>query len=301
MSDKNFVTERKGSTYRIRRNIQKIAAKVFSKEFMTKVYYRIVIKKKLNLTNPKTFNEKIQWYKLYYCPNNELVVKCSDKYAVREYLEECGCENYLNPLINVWENTNDIDWDKLPNKFAIKCNHGCAYNIICGDKNSLNREETIKTLNRWMKDDFGLYNIEPHYDKIPKKIICEKYIETPAGNLPDDYKIYYFHGVPKLILVCSEREKKLKLSFYDLNWNVLDIGSSESDRDINKPKLLDEAIEAGKSLSKGFPFVRVDLYDCENAIIFGELSFTLAAGMADYYTEEGDICLGKMFNLPMKA
>lgn len=301
MNNTNFDTERKGRGYRIRRSIQKLAAKVLSQKIITAIYYRIVMKKKLKLTNPETFNEKIQWYKLYYCPNNELVVKCSDKYAVREYLKECGCEKYLNPLIGVWKDAQEIDWSNLPDKFAIKCNHGCSYNIICGDKKSLDKKETIRTLNRWMKDDFGLYNIEPHYDKIIKKIICEMYIETTAGDLPVDYKIYCFDGVPKLILVCSERERKLKLSFFDLDWNILNIGSSQPDRDIKKPELLDEAIGAAAKLSKGFPFVRVDLYDCETRIIFGELSFTPAAGMADYYTEEGDIYTGKMFNLPMKA
>ena len=123
---------------------------------------------KLDLKNPRTFNEKLQWLKLYYYPQNDLAVKCADKYRVREYIKDKGYENTLVPLLGVWDNVEDIDWDSLPNKFVLKCNHGCAYNIVCNDKTEFDRIKAKKQLNKWLKEDFGAFNIEPHYSNIKK-------------------------------------------------------------------------------------------------------------------------------------
>ena len=123
---------------------------------------------KLDLKNPRTFNEKLQWLKLYYYPQNDLAVKCADKYRVREYIKDKGYENTLVPLLGAWDNVEDIDWDSLPNKFVLKCNHGCAYNIVCNDKTEFDRIKAKKQLNTWLKEDFGAFNIEPHYSNIKK-------------------------------------------------------------------------------------------------------------------------------------
>ena len=123
--------ERDSVIYKLRRTTQVIAHKFVSNETMSKFYYRIVLKKKLNLDNPKTFNEKLQWMKLYYYPNNPLVVKCADKFAVREYIESRGYKDLLVPLLGSWERADDIEWEILPDKYVLKCNHGCAYNIVC--------------------------------------------------------------------------------------------------------------------------------------------------------------------------
>ena len=298
MMNKNFVTGKRGFVYLTRRSIQKLFGRVIPNELMSRFYYRLVLKKKLDLKNPKTFNEKLQWYKLVYCPNNPLVIQCSDKYKVRQYVIERGLGQYLVPLLGVWNNPDEIEWNTLPEQFVLKGNHGCAYNIICRDKETLDVSLMIKYMKCWLKEDFGLFNIEPHYDYIDKKIICEEYIQTRDGSMPDDIKIYFFSGVPKLILVATEREKKLKLTFFDTGWNMLNIGKHENASGIEKPKLLDEAIEIATKLAGDFPFVRVDLYDCNNQIILGELSFTPAAGIAAYYTEEGDRIVGDMFDLP---
>ena len=165
--------ERDSFIYKARRKIQVVAHKLFSNEFMSKLYFKIVLKEKLDLKNPRTFNEKLQWLKLYYYPQNDLTVKCADKYRVREYIKDKGYENTLVPLLGAWDNVEDMDWDSLPNKFVLKCNHGCAYNIVCNDKTEFDRIKAKKQLNKWLKEDFGAFNIEPHYSNIKKhKITC---------------------------------------------------------------------------------------------------------------------------------
>ena len=182
--------ERDSFIYKARRKIQVVAHKLFSNEFMSKLYFKIVLKEKLDLENPKTFNEKLQWLKLYYYPQNDLAVKCADKYRVREYIKEKGYENTLVPLLGAWDNVEDIDWDSLPNKFVLKCNHGCAYNIVCSDKDGFDKIEAKKQLNTWLKEDFGAFNIEPHYSNIKKhKITCEEFL----GDNLVDYKFFCFN------------------------------------------------------------------------------------------------------------
>ena len=131
--------ERDSLLYKTRRTGQVIAHKIFPNEVMSKIYFKIVLGKKLNLDSPQTFNEKIQWLKLYYFPKSNSVVKCADKYAVRDYIKNKGYENTLTPLIGSWNNTSEIDWDILPKKFVFKCNHGCAYNIVVTNKEKVDK------------------------------------------------------------------------------------------------------------------------------------------------------------------
>lgn len=166
----------RGVFYKIRRWGQVKAYRFATPEFMSRLYFRIVLGYKLNLRNPRTFNEKMQWLKLYKWPDDPIAVQCADKYAVRKYIEEHRCGQYLVDLIGVWEDVDDIDWDKLPEQFAMKCTHGCGYNIICDSKKELDMKKTIRCLKKWMKEDFGRYNVEPHYSKIKPRIICEKFL-----------------------------------------------------------------------------------------------------------------------------
>jgi len=158
--------ERDSVIYKLRRKLQIVAHKIFPNELMSKFYYRIVLYKKLNLRNPQTFNEKLQWYKLNYFPNNPLVVTCTDKYQVRNYVEKKGFGKHLTKLLGSWDDSNEIAWEELPKKFVLKCNHGCAYNILCSDKDSFDKKKATKQLNRWLKEDFGAFNIEIHYSNI---------------------------------------------------------------------------------------------------------------------------------------
>ena len=269
----------------------------YSPKTASKILFNKNQSKKLDLKNPKTFNEKLMYLKLNDYYDNELVTICVDKYRVREYIQKKGCNEILNELIGVYDNTDEIDFKKLPQKFVLKCNHGCGYNIICDNKKRLNIEETKEKLNTWMKEEYWRKYAETNYKNVEKKIICEKYLDTDAGFLPNDYKIYCFNGEPKLILVCTDRAKKTKLCFFDLDWNKLDIGSFESDAKIEKPKSLDKMIEYSKKLCVDFPFVRIDFYEYKEKPIFGEMTFSPAGCIAKYYTEEGLEELGNMLKI----
>lgn len=282
--------------YDLRRKLQMIAGNIFSPKFMSKIYFRVVMKKKLNLRNPRTFNEKIQWYKLNYCVQNENVIICCDKYRLREYLREKGLENFAVPLVGYWENSKEIDWDSLPNSFVLKCNHGCAYNIICKDKNNFDKKNAESRLSKWLKEDFGKFNAEPHYDKIKKGIVCEKYLDNGNESLID-YKIHCFNGEAKFVLICSNRvNRSVNYSYYDLDWTELNYSNTK--RNIfSKPRSLNKMIEISNILAKDFPFIRVDFYEVNGEPFIGELTFVPAGGLDNTLTKEADIEIGKLFDI----
>lgn len=251
----------------------------------------------INLDSPEGFNEKLQWLKLN--EDQKLKSICADKYAVYKYIEENHDPSILNRLIAVYSNPSEIEWDTLPQKFAMKCTHGCEYNIVTKNKDGLDRNEVERKLNGWLREKFGRRSLEPHYDLIEPKIIVEEYIESRVGLLPLDYKIYCFNGAAKLVLVCSEREDSLRLDFFDLEWNRLNIGhkKDESTKVIERPSCLDEMVRHAEALSKPFKFVRVDFYDKDGVPVFGEMTFTPAANMAMYYNDYGLRLLGGMMDL----
>ena len=281
---------------------QKKVAKIITKispTLSSKVLYRFHSHKKLNLKNPSLFNEKLMYLKLHDYMNNKLVSKCSDKIAVRDYIKKNNLETILNKVYVIVDDANYINFDALPDKFVLKCNHGCKFNIICTDKANFDEKMAVDTLNKWKKTKFGYETCEPHYFNIKPLIYAEKYIASDEGIMPNDYKIYCFNGKAKIILVCSEREKSLKRSFYDLNWNRLNYEKAEyhTNKDFEKPKNLDKMIKYANILSKPFKFVRVDFYESGNDIIFGELTFTPARCCGEVYTDEANIELGKMLDL----
>jgi hypothetical protein len=237
------------------------------------------------------------YLKFHDYKNNPLVTQCIDKYSVRQFVEKRGCGNLLNSLVGVWENVADIDWNIIPNQFALKCNHGCKMNIICDDKSKLDIVQAKNRLTAWMKDPFWNRLAEINYKGISRKIICEKYLDTESGLLPIDYKIYCFDGIPKLVLVCVGRATSLQLSFFDIEWIPLEIGVSPCDTSINKPISLPAMLDASKKLSSGFKFVRIDFYEYKNKPIFGEMTFTPAACVARYYNDFGQKLLGSFISI----
>lgn len=290
--------ERDSFLYKFRRGCQVVAHKLLPNSTMSKIYYKIVLGKKLDLKNPQTFNEKIQWLKLYYYPYNNEVVTCSDKYLVREYIEKKGYKNTLTPLLGSWNNAKDIEWDKLPNQFVLKCNHGCAYNIVVTDKSKLNKEKTIKQLNKWLKEDFGAFNIEIHYSKIKNhKVICEEFL----GENLTDYKFFCFNGEPKYIYVSTDliHDRQAHIGFFNLDGSKLPLKRDDY-ADIPKiklPKFYKEMLNISKELSQNFPFVRVDFFVTKNKFYFAELTFTPGAGMMPFNPDSYDLEWGKMLNL----
>lgn len=267
--------------------------KISNNKLGSTILYIIRTREIPHYKNPRNFNDKTMNLKFSY-QNNNLVVECTDKYEVREYIKQKKCEEILNKLYGVYEDPEKIDFSQLPNKFVLKCTHGCGYNIICKNKEKLNQKETKEQLKKWMKERYGWATGELHYTKIKPKIICEKYLCDRNGKMPLDYKIYCFNGKAICILVCSEREEKLKLSYYDLEWNRVDYEKKNwsSKKNIEKPDNLEQMIAYAEKLSKQFKFVRVDLYNDNGKIIFGELTFTPACCCAPYYSKKANLELG---------
>ena len=293
------VTVRDNFSYALRRKGQTFAYRLFGSKLMARVYYRIVMKKKLDLYNPQTFTEKINWYKLFFCPKNPLVIQCSDKYMVRSYLEQKGLGEYLSELIGVWDDPNLIDWDALPSKFALKNSNGCGYNIVCKDKACLDEKKTKKLLSKWLREHFGYYNVEPHYEAGKKRIIAERYIES--GNLlPVDYKIHCMNGIPKVIQVCDERTASVtKYIYYDMEGHPFDFGKfpSESNMDISED-MLTEMDRVCRVIALDFPYIRIDFFVNKGNLQIGELTFSPSAGLKpDLKCGNGDLIMGEMLNI----
>lgn len=271
-------------------------------EIYLKMQYKHHFGERLNLKDPKTFNEKLQWLKLhnrdpYY---NKLV----DKYLVREYIEQKIGEQYLIPLIAVYEKVDDINWDELPEKFVLKCTHGSKSNIICTDKNKLNIKEAKQKLNKWMQWNWFWYGREWPYKNVKPRIICEKLMVD--GTEPDlkDYKILCFNGEPKIVQVDYNRYKDHKRNLYDTDWNVIPVTfvyPSDSKILIKKPEKLDEMLRMATILSKNHPHLRVDFYSINNEIYFGELTFYPEAGFGTFEPNDFDKTVGTWINLPTKS
>lgn len=258
-------------------------------------------KKPLNLDNPLTFNEKIQWLKLY--DSTPIKTFLADKYKVRNYIKKVIGEEYLIPIYGVYDNSEDINFDKLPNKFVIKYNHGSGFNIIVKNKTKLNLENIKKRLNIWKKLKFGNNSVELHYRDIIPKIIIEKYMDDGTGDLKD-YKITCFNGKPEFIWIDSERYINHKRNLYDLNWNQLPYKINShypTFQSPKKPKHLKKLLNLASILSKGFATARVDFYIIKQKIYFGEITFTSTSGLDDVVPESFDKRLCSLIRLPKLA
>lgn len=263
-----------------------------------KVTYLLAKGRRINLKAPSTLEEKILWLKLNTYRENELVTICCDKFEVRNYVKENGWENILIDLIGVYKSEEDIDWSKLPEKFVLKCNHGSGFNIICKDKNKLDIEKAKSQLNSWMKEEQWKSYAEMNYKNMEKRITCEKYIETKNGHLPTDYKIYCFNGVPKAVLVIADRDGETKGSFMSTDWELLSYTEKYKANDIpEKPLSLETMLNAAASLSKPFPFVRVDFYQGNDRAIFGEMTFTPAGGLYTSQTDIEGVTMGELLEI----
>ncbi len=271
---------------------------LISRRAATEYLHRNVTGKALELRNPVEFNDKLQWLKLYW--RDPLMTLCADKYAVREYVrEKCGAA-LLNELYGVYESPDEIAWDGLPDRFVLKCTHGCGYNIICLDKGALDKAAAIKKLRGWMRKKYGKYQGETHYNGIRPKIICERYLGSETGELPADFKIYCFNGRPELILTVADRSTAVRYAMYDPDWRGVDVFNEDvlpNDR-TQRPDCFEALLEHAAALSEPFPFVRADFYVDDGKPLFGELTFTPAAGMWSHYSEYGSKLLGGMLTLP---
>ena len=262
-----------------------------------KIYYKQKMHKKLNLDNPTDFNEKIQW--LIVNKYNKKYGDLTDKYIVRKYITEKGFEDLLPKLYGIYNNADEIDLEKLPNKFVLKPNNGCGKVFVCKDKEKFDINNAKLVLNKGLNENFSLNNLEYQYSYIEPKIICEELLEDGNLELPLDYKFYCYKGKVECILLCSNREKSLKLDYYDTDWNYLNYAKKEfrSNEEHKKPKNLKQMIEIASKLSEEFEFVRVDLYNIDGKIYFGELTFSPACGLVHYNTDESLNYLGSLIKI----
>lgn len=260
--------------------------------------------KKLDIRNPQTFNEKIQWLKLYDRKSEYTMMV--DKCEVKKYVANLIGEEHIIPTLGVWESFDKIDFDKLPNQFVLKCTHDSGGVVICIDKSTLNKRAARKKLNKGLNRNYFWTGREWPYKNVMPRIIAETYLEGDVDKDLRDYKIHCFHGEPKYLQVIGKRDLSNhtgKQLFYTFGWE--DAGWAFGDYppypyELERPKHLDEMYEVAKSLSRNIKYVRVDLYEINGQVYFGEITFHPASGFYqfnDYYNEETDLMLGSLINI----
>lgn len=289
--------------------VKKISKKVMpalgtvSPTLVTRVLFRKYLGMPLNLKNPRTLNEKMQWLKLNVYNHDPKVTQCVDKYRVREYIKDCGREDLLVKLYGVWDSADEIDFDKLPTEFVLKCNHGSGSIIICRDKTQLNIDDIKRKLNAWMKEDFGIQRAEMVYKNVQRKIICEELINTQDGKAPKDYKFFCSYGIPKFLFVASDRNgEHAYFDYFSLDWEHYDVINEHphSPVPLGKPDQFQEMIKAAGDIAGDFPIVRVDLYNENGKVYFGELTFLHFGGLHPFIPAEFDTFFGDMLPLNIR-
>ena len=295
----------KDNIHFIYHKIEETIGKVFGENAQYRFIFFLRTGRYLNLKNPKDLNEKMFWLARYW--RNPLITRCSDKFAVREYLKEKGCQDILNEEYGVYKDARDIDFDSLPQKFVLKCNHGSRMNIICEDKESLNVEEAISKLNKWMAFQYGR-GTEWQYKPIDRKILVEKYLESSDGKMIE-YQIFCFNGKPMFFLVRNDLRKssidKSSLEYavsYTIDWHRVFMrkGEEKYDFTLPKPHNYDKMIEYATRFAQDFPQVRVDYYEIDDKLVFGELTFSSNGSVQSNYKRKYIKSLGTELKLPEK-
>ena len=271
--------------------------------FICKMRFRKVFGRKMDLKNPKDINEKILWLSLY--SDISEWSRMADKYAVRSYVEELGLGKCLVKLYGIWDKAEDIEWDKLPQQFVLKTNNGSGTVKLVADKTQIDIPETTKLIDSWLHKKIASSTTEFHYASIKPCVIAEELLDfsNDSNNSTSiiDYKVWCFNGKAYYVWACSNRdEEATDVALFDREWNYLPEKSvfNEHYRKqkvlVNKPKNLEEMLDVAEKLSKPFPVVRVDLYNINGHIYFGEMTFTSLGGTMDFYTQD---CLYEMGNL----
>ncbi|MBR2203660.1 MAG: hypothetical protein IJ914_05665 [Prevotella sp.] len=267
--------------------------------------FRGVLGYDISWDDPKDLNEKINWMKFNY--DTSEWTRLADKYLVRDYVKERIGETVLPQVYGAWERASDIDFEKLPERFVLKTNHGCGMVIPVKDKSILDDEGIRKKLDMWLKERYGYDTVEPHYLKIHPLIYAEELLEndTDFSSSLVDYKVFCFSGEPYCIMVCIDREigQHADFYFYDTKWDSFPphlAGKHHKDISIPKPKCLSQLLDYASKLAEGHPQVRVDFYIIKNKIYFGEMTFTSQGGYMDYISRELSYNMGQLVKLPCK-
>ena len=270
-------------------------------KFFLKIKYRIIIGKKLNLKNPQSFNEKLQWLKLY--DRNPLYTKLVDKYEVRAFIAETIGEEYLIPLYGLYKSFEEINFDELPNQFVLKPTHTSGDVYICRDKSQIDFSKLKKLVNYWLKREYYWNHREWPYKNITPRIICEKFMIDDESSELMDYKFLSFNGDIKCLFICLNRNSPygLNVDFYDMNWNLMPFERHYkcSGKKISKPKNFDKMVKFSEILSKNLTFIRVDFYEVNGKLYFGELTFYPGSGYEEFTPESYDYQLGSWMELKL--
>lgn len=273
---------------------------------LARLRYFARFKKRLNLKNPQTLNEKILYLSLK--TDTTLWTRCADKYVVRSFVEEKGLKEILIPLVGVWDNVTDIDFDKLPNEFVLKATHGSGDIVVVTDKSKLNWDDIVNTFKEDLSKRYGALESGHHYMRIVPRMIAEELIKNDEETAKTsfsliDYKLWCFNGKCHYLWACANRdEHSTEVMTYDREWNahpeysIFEDGYRHGEI-LPKPKNLEGMIEVAEKLSEDFPCVRVDLYNVAGKIYFGELTFTSYGGLQDFYTEEFQKLAGSQIDL----
>ncbi len=253
--------------------------KYLSDEQYIRIVWRLMKGKRLDLENAKSYNEKLQWLKLNY--RVPVMTELVDKDKVKDYVRKVIGEEYVIPTYGVWNNFDDIEWDKLPKQFVMKCNHDSGGNIICKDKTALDYDKARRKIEKCLKRNYYYAGREWAYKNVSPKILAEMYLEDKSGDLKD-YKIFVFNGTARLIQVDYDRYTEHKRNLYTTQWEYINASiqyPSHPEIKIAKPEKLDEMIRIAEQLAKPFPHARVDLYLVNSSIYFGEITFYHGSGM----------------------
>lgn len=255
----------------------------------------------LNLKDPKTFNEKLQWLKLYYQKDSH--TQMVDKYGMKDYVTKKVGSQYVVPLLGVWDRAEDVDFQTLPEQFVLKTTHDCAGLVICTDKSRLDIEATKQKLQRALNSNYYLRYREWPYKNVVPRIIAEKYMVDESGTQLKDYKIFCFNGEPYCVQVDFDRFQEHKKNIYSLDWKLLEFSfnfPAHPEVEITKPDTLDEMLTIAKVLSKGEPYVRVDFYSVDHRPYVGEITFFPVSGYGKFVPEKYDSIFGNLIQLPEK-
>ena len=275
-----------------------------SDEDFLKKKYSAIFHRELDLDDPKTFNEKLQWLKLY--DRRSIYTEMVDKYAAKKYVADIIGEEYIIPTLGVWDSFDDIDFDSLPDQFVLKCTHDSGGLVICKDKNTLDKNAAKKKIEKSLERDFYLSTREWPYKNVPRKVIAEKYMVDESGYELKDYKFFCFNGEVKALFIAKDRTKvgeETKFDFFDENFNHLPVtnGHPNSEPPYFCPDNFEQMKALAARLSAGIPHLRVDFYNINGKIYFGELTFYHWSGMVAFDPEEWDYTFGSWIDLPPKS
>lgn len=292
----------RGVKARVLDSVWVILQRIMPSKAYLKLKYLVVFKRRLDLKNPVTFTEKLQWLKLY--DYRKEYTKYVDKVMVKDYVSSVVGREYVIPTLGVWSSANDIDFSQLPEKFILKCNHNSGSVVICDDKSSFDTVNARKVMAGLLQDNYYLVGRETPYRYVSRRIFAEELLEMPDGGELVDYKFFCFGGKPEFLKINFDKDAVFSANYYDLNLNLLPFGevwpAPDPSREFVKPANFDRMIEIATKLSARIPFARIDLYNVGGKIYFGEITLYPTSGFGPFNDYEWDVRLGNMIKLPQK-